>query len=118
MRPLSRRQLAWVRCHAEVAGGGRDLPGEIDVTLAQPADVVRYQPHDHARVAQVNVGMVVGSVGQLADRVDQRDPGPERPGREVRAGGALHHPPVADAVGLEELLLADPFGHARNLPLS
>ncbi len=82
------RQLARVGRHAEVARGGRDLPGELEVAGAQPADVVRHQPHDDARVPQINVGMVIGSVGQLADRVDQRDPGPERPGAEVGAGDA------------------------------
>ena len=33
-RPLSRRQLARVRGHAELAGGGRNLPREIDVARA------------------------------------------------------------------------------------
>jgi NADPH:quinone reductase len=87
MRALSRRQLAWVRGHAELAGRGRNLPRKIDVARAQPVDVVRHQPHDDTRVAQINVRMVVGRVSQLADRVDQRDPSPEGPGPEVRAGG-------------------------------
>jgi NADPH2:quinone reductase len=108
------RQLARVRGDAEVAGRGRDLPGKLDVARAQPADVVRHQSDDDARVPQVNVGMVIGRVGQLADRVDQPDPGPERPGREVSAGDAGRNPPVADAVGFEELLGTDQFSHARK----
>ena len=82
---LLRGQLARVGGHAQVAGGGRDLPGKLDVARAEPADVVRRQPHDDTRVPQVNIGMVIGGVGQHADRVDQRDPRPERPGPEVRA---------------------------------
>ena len=82
---LRGRQLARVGDHAEVARRGRNLPGKLDVARAQPADVVRRQPHDDTRVPQVNVGMVIGGVGEVADRVDQHDPGPERPGAEVRA---------------------------------
>jgi NADPH:quinone reductase len=82
---LGSRQLARVGGHAEVACRGRNLPGKLDVARAQPADVVRHQPHDDTRVPQVNVGMVIGGVGEAADRVDQRDPGPERSGAEVRA---------------------------------
>ena len=82
---LLRGQLARVGGHAQVAGCGRDLPGKLDVARTEPADVVRRQPHDDTRVPQVNIGMVIGGVGQYADRVDQRDPRPERPGPEVRA---------------------------------
>jgi len=40
MRPLSRRQLAWVSGHAELARRSRNLPRKIDIARAQPADVV------------------------------------------------------------------------------
>jgi NADPH2:quinone reductase len=115
---LLRGQLARVGGHAQVAGGGRDLPRKLDVARTEPADVVRRQPHDDTGVPQVNIGVVIGGVGQNADRVDQRDPGPERPGPEVRARDPRHHPPVVDAVGPEELLRTDPFSHARNLPVT
>jgi len=58
----------------------RDLPGELDVALAQPVDVVRNQAYGHARVPQVDIGVMVRGVGQPADRVKQRDARRERPG--------------------------------------
>jgi len=52
------------------ARGGRDLPGQFDIALAQPVDVP--EPHGHACVPQVDVGVMAGLAGQLPDRAGER----------------------------------------------
>src|SRR3984957_14993101 len=113
-RDLHRLHGARVRGHAEVAGRGRDLPGKLDVARAQPADLVRHKAHADSRVPQINVGMMISRVGQVADGVDQRDPAPERAGLEVRAGAAEHDSPVINTASLVELSWTDPFGHNQK----
>ena len=100
---------------AQLAGHGRDLPGQLDVALAQPEEVVgcgRGQSHGHAIGPKVDIGVVVRGVGEPADRVHQCDAGRERPGAKMRLRDVRHDPPVLDAARIVELLRRDRPGHA------
>jgi hypothetical protein len=63
---------------AQLAGHRRDPPGQLEVAPAQAVVVVgdRDQPHGHARMPDVEVGMVGVEAVQLSDRL--REPGPGR----------------------------------------
>ena len=77
------------------------------------------EPDGNAGESQVDIGVVVGGVGQLADRPQQGDAGRERPGLEVRGRvtGAPQRTPVPDSSRRVKLLRSDPFGHALNIPI-
>jgi hypothetical protein len=108
---LHRLNGRWICRYAQATRRRGDLPGQLDVMLAQPADVVRRQAHGHARVPQVDIGVMVGRVGQPADRADKRDAGRERPGPEAGAGPGEDHPPVLDPGRRVELSCRDPLSH-------
>ena len=114
-RDLDGLELGRVGGEAQLTGHRRELPGHLEVAAAQAVVVGdRDQPHGHAPVPQVDVGVVVLEAGQLIDRVHQPGAGRERPGAEVRARSFAQHPPVLDALGLVELPRRDPLGHARH----
>jgi hypothetical protein len=83
---------------AQLAGHRRDPPGQLEVAPAQAVVVVgdRDQPHGHARMPDVEVGMVGVEAVQLSDRLREPGPGRERPGAEVGACALAQHPPVVD----------------------
>ena len=55
-----------------------DLGREIEVVVGQPAGVVRGERDPHLAPAHVEVGMVIGLLGEEADPHDERDRGRER----------------------------------------
>lgn len=56
---LHRLHSRGISRYAQVTRRRGDLPGQFDVTIAQAADVMRCQAHGHARVPQVDVGVMV-----------------------------------------------------------
>lgn len=89
----------WVSRQAELAGALRDLPGQLDVLVAQSTWLRCEQPDRHALRSQVHIDVVVGGMGEVADRPDQRGAGGEGPSPEVGGGEAAapESPPVFDA---------------------
>ena len=61
MRLCAGRRL---RFDAELAGGRRDLLGERDILHRQPFRGVGEQPHAHGRIADVDVRMMIRSLGE------------------------------------------------------
>ena len=114
---LHRRRI---RSQVEVARGSRDVPGHLDVLVAQPTGVAGEKPHRHAIAAEVDVDLMARGRWELADRPHQRGTRAERPGPEVRARPAAT-PQGAPTVGtgqLVELLARDLIAHDAMLSTS
>src|SRR5262249_62352606 len=75
----------------------------------------RHQAHGRAVAAHAHVVFLVIDARQCADRLHETAACRERPGPEVRARTVAEHAPILDALGLMELLRADPVGHAHLL---
>jgi hypothetical protein len=102
-----------VRRGAEFASDPRDLPRELDIALGQAEPIVSDGDHPNGDtvVPHVNVRVARAEAVEIADRLRQTRARREGPGPEVRTRAVVQHPPVFDAVGLEELRRRDPLAH-------
>src|SRR4051812_31294673 len=94
---------------AEVGRGLADPTRQVEVTRGHPEDVVAEDGHVDVGVAQVDVGMMVGGLGQLADARGERQAGGEVAGQEPRAQGLEQLPPVRESRSLD-LVEGQPLG--------
>ena len=87
---------------AQLSRGRGDLPSNLDLPRAVPAEEVprgdRGQPYGHALVAEVDFGlMVLVDVRQLSDRLHETGTRRERIRAEERVDAVTQKPPVLDA---------------------
>jgi hypothetical protein len=99
---------------AQPARRRRDLPGQLDITLAHPVVVVgdRDQTDGHAVLPEIHVRGVILEARQLADRLDQPGALDERSGVEDGARAVADHAPLGEARVRVELARRDVLRHA------
>ena len=91
----------------------RDRLGQAGVALGEPSGVVAGERDVHAaRVAEVDVGVVVGGLGGFGDRAHEGGALGERRRLEPGLDRLEDDPPVGQVVGRGELGARDRRGHA------
>ena len=86
--------------------------GQRRVAVGEPCGVVAGEAHVQAPVAEVEVGMVVGRLGQIGDLTDEGDRVDERRGHEPGLDPLQQDAPVGQVVAAGELRRGVPVSHA------
>ncbi len=100
--------------HVQNAGSGRDLASQLDVTNAESAGLVGHEADGDPVVTQIDVGVVIGGIGQVADGRHEGHPVAKGIGAKEGAGPAVQDTPIIEAIGLVELAGIESLDHGSE----
>ena len=96
--------------------GLRDLRGEVDVELRETTCIVRRQRHPHLAPPDVEVGVMVGGLGEEPDAHDERDRVGEGRALELPARSRLRSAPSPAARRVRSRSRRRTSGAGRAMP--